>query len=154
MLSPYSIITSDCDRNFSFQTSLGDVYFVYFTEFCLTKRNGQVLMVISFGFSCTEKSLKTTYDPRIKSTICFILKSFLERNKDEAIVYLCLNNDGKAQYRHRIFNQWFTSFHNVYDKHEIILNDFYASIIHLSTNQRKEEIIDSFEYTVKIFFKT
>lgn len=95
MLSPYSIITSDCDRNFSFQTSLGDVYFVYFTEFCLTKRNGQVLMVISFGFSCTEKSLKTTYDPRIKSTICFILKSFLERNKDEAIVYLCLTMMGK-----------------------------------------------------------
>ncbi len=155
MLSPYNISAAADKKSYQFETSSGDLYFAYFTEFSLTKRDGSDLIIFCFGFNCRKADTllldKIKYDPRIELTILFLINRFFEENGEHAILYLCLNNDGKAKYRHRTFNRWFNKLNESLIKHQIILPDFYSSIVLLKSNPLKDEIINTFEHTVRIY---
>jgi len=58
----------------------------------------------------TENQIKTTvnrYDGRIKATIIHILDEFFKRNKDNAILYTCLTEDGMSRNRRDYLGRWF-----------------------------------------------
>ena len=156
MLSPYNISASSDKKSYEFETSSGDLYLAYFTEFSLTKPDGSELLIVCFGFSChkafTPTPVKIKYDPKIELTIVFLINSFFKKNDENAILYLCLNNDEKAKYRHRTFNRWFKNLDKDFIKHQIIANDFYGSILLQKSNPFKEEIISAFKYTVNIYW--
>jgi hypothetical protein len=154
LLSPYSVSTSLDEKSYQFETSSGALYFAYFSEFILTKADYGELNIFSFGFSRsgTGISVKSKYDPRIRLTVLFLINNFFKLNSKNSILYLCLNNDGKAKYRHRTFNQWFGDLDRKFIKHQIVSNDFYSSIILLKSNPLKEEIINAFKHTINIYW--
>ena len=83
---------------YKFITSSGDVYIAYFTEFILLDPSEQEISVVSFGFTCkrADEEKRQHYDNKVKHTIIHIIEAFFNEQTENAILYICMNNDGKA----------------------------------------------------------
>ncbi len=67
------------------------------------------LTVSYFSLSSPDWSSRSKHmsDPNIRETVFQIMKNFLTRN-DQALLYICEGNDGRARYRHKLFDLWFS----------------------------------------------
>lgn len=148
----YEVIASVDKKDYKFYTTSGDLYLLYFTDFTLLNITNTETKVLSVGFNCTKNNVRNIYDPRIKSILISLMQSLFEDDEQSILFYICLNNDGKAKYRNRTFNRWFRN-NDDFVKHQIIIDDFYCSIILRATHPNLYEIIDAFEYTIKTYWQ-
>ena len=139
---------------YRFVTLAGDIYIAYFTEFILLDRSGRDISVVSFGFNCqrANQDKRHPYDSKVKQTIIYIIKEFFDDQDENAILYLCINNDGKARERQIIFNTWYNEFNEDFEKHNSSevhgKLGFYGSILFKRSNPNKQKLIDSFYFTI------
>lgn len=142
---------------YKFITSSGDIYVAYFTEFVLLDPSEQEVSVVSFGFNCSraDENKRRSYDNRIKRTIIHIIETFFYDQNDNAILYLCINNDEKARNRHITFCKWYNEFGESFEKHSSSevhgKLGFYSSILFKKKNPNKQKLIDSFYFTINIW---
>lgn len=141
-------------KDYKFRTTSGNLYFLFFTDFTLTNSIGNELKILSVGFTCIKNSSQSFYDPKVSLTLISLIKSLFEHDEQNVLFYICLNNDGKAKYRNRTFNQWFRKNDDAYIKHQIIIADFYCSILLRADHPNLYEIINAFEYTIKTYWQT
>lgn len=94
---------------------------------------------------------KYKYDSsKTKSTICHILSSYFEKNKENFIFFICDFSDDRHNCRNRLFNIWFNSYYSnsdyiKFDSQSEIEDSIYLySIILLKNNPMKNRIEDVF----------
>jgi len=120
----------------------------------LQDKNGTEVPALSFGFSCklANEENPQRYDVKIKHTIIYIVNEFFGAQPADAILYLCMNQDGKAKNRHITFDIWFKEAAEELEKHnspdESAKHNFYGSILVKSTNPYKQRYIDAFYFTI------
>jgi len=139
---------------YRFITTSGDIYITYFTEFTLLDPSGEDITAMSFGFTCNraDEEKRQHYDSKVKHTLIDIIQTFFNKQDENAILYFCMNNDGKARNRQITFNRWFLEFseniekHNSSDAHGKL--GFYGSILFKKDNLRKQKLIESFYFTL------
>lgn len=70
-----------------------------------------------------------------------------------ALLYLCMNQDGKAKSRHITFGRWFKEAADELEKHdapqESSTQGFYCSIILKSFDPNKQRFLDAFYFTLE-----
>jgi hypothetical protein len=153
----YEINRSEDGTTYHFITSSGNTYIAYFTEFTLQDENGAEVPALSFGFSCklTNEEKPQRYDVKIKHTIIYIVNEFFGAQPADAILYLCMNQDGKAKNRHITFDRWFKEASEELEKYnspnESAKHNFYGSILVKSTNPDKQKFIDAFYFTIEVW---
>jgi len=138
---------------YKFTTSSDDIYIAYFTEFTMLDSDENELTVVSFGFTCKRSGQnRQRYDSKVKHTIVRIINNFFDTQPEDAILYICMTNDGKARNRHITFNNWYHELNNGLEKHssssEHGKQGFYASILFKSNNPQKKRLISSFYFTI------
>ena len=96
MSALYEINRNEYVTSYHFITSSGNTYIAYFTEFTLQDKNGAEVPSLSFGFLCklANEEKPQRYDIKIKHTIIYIVNEFFNAQPAEAILYLCMNQDG------------------------------------------------------------
>jgi hypothetical protein len=149
----YKIHLLEDGSGYQFKTSSGDVYVAYFTEFTLLDSEENEIPVVSFGFACKRSTEeKPRYDSKVKQTIVYIIQDFFNKQPDDAVLYMCMNNDGKARSRHVTFNNWYRELNTDLEKHssssEQGNSGFYGSILLKSNNPNKKKLIASFYFTI------
>ncbi|PWK79975.1 hypothetical protein LX99_00436 [Mucilaginibacter oryzae] len=152
MYDRYSV-EFDEGEEYRFTTSSGDLYIAYFTEFVLLDPSGTEIKVLSFGFTRKQAiETKKRYDSKVKHTIVFIINHFFEKQPDDAVLYMCMTNDGKARNRNVTFNNWYHELNSNLEKHssssELGRGGFYASILFKVNNPNKRRLISSFYFTI------
>jgi hypothetical protein len=145
-------------EGYKFTNNKGDEYYAYFTPFSLKTPEDEVIETISFGFECKRfgSQKRQVYDERTKLTIIHIIHNYFKVNGDNALLYICLNNDGKARQRNVTFNRWFTELGQGYERHKSKIEterlNFYSSILVKKSNTKKKKFIDAFNYTIDFWF--
>ncbi|MFW0715738.1 DUF6169 family protein [Pedobacter sp. N23S346] len=154
MSARYEINRNEDGTSYQFITFSGNTYIAYFTEFSLQDKDGNEIPTVSFGFYCklANDEKPQRFDAKIKRTIIYIINEFFRIQPAEAILYLCMNQGGKAKNRHITFDRWFKEAGEDLEKHdavdELTEPSFYSSIIIKSTNPEKQKFIDAFYYTI------
>lgn len=152
MSAPYDIEQADDGTSYKFATTSGLVYVAYFTEFALLDVNNQEVQVVSFGFACDLPDKVKRHDSRVKLTIVHIVEEFFAARSDDALLYMCMDGDGKGRNRYITFGRWFREAGSQLEKYNFASKDpgarFYSSIILNSRNPQKQRIIDAFYYTI------
>ena len=94
-LNPYEIV--DIDGGYSFTTSIGLVYQVFFYKYI------EGCPIYSFSFDVTNKDCirEKKGDNRIKVTIYSILERFFELDEN-ALIYVCDSLDGREKGRFKL----------------------------------------------------
>ena len=110
--------------------------------------------VVSFGFTCkrANEERRLRYDERVKHTIIHLVREFFSTQNAKAILYMCINNDGKARNRNITFNKWYNALTEDIEKHDSLEShgklDFYCSILIEKSNPNKQKLIASFYFTI------
>lgn len=157
-MHPYKFSISPDALSYEFVTTNGLGYIVYFTVFYLMDEEMEDVDLYSFGFDCkTPARERNEYDPRTRDTIIFILQDFFKQRNEDAIIYICQNNDNKSAGRNKLFDKWFLEFSDIFEKHnsEELYNryHFYSSIIVSKLNPFKQKFIDAFHFTISYWLK-
>jgi Family of unknown function (DUF6169) len=157
-LHPYKFTISPDRLGYEFSTANGIGYVVYFNEFFLMDRDMQDVCLYSFGFDYkASSSNRIEYDRKIKDTVIFILQDFFRQRNEDAIIYICQNNDSKSRGRSKLFDNWFLEFSDTFEKYdsEELYNryHFYSSIIASKYNPVKQKLIDAFYFTISYWLK-
>lgn len=153
MSARYNVELLEEGNVYKFNTSSGDIYIAYFTEFIMLDPDENEVTVISFGFTCKRSGRhRQRYDSKVKHTIVHIINIFFANQPNDAILYMCMTNDGKARNRHIIFNNWYHELNNGLEKHssssEHGKKGFYASILFKSNNPQKMRLISAFYFAI------
>lgn len=154
MSSPYKLEKLDNGSGYKFVTSSGNVYTAYFTDFTLLDPSADELSVISFGFYCErfDEGENLRHDSRIKQTIIFIVEAFFNEQPENAVLYICVNSDGKARNRQITFSSWFNQFSKDIEKYDAPQAlgdlDFYGALLLRKDNPHKQKMIDAFYFTI------
>lgn len=152
MSAHYDVVKADDGSSYQFTTTSGITYVAYFTEFTLMEANGDELQAISFGFTCDRLYGVKRHDGRVRPTIVHIIEEFFDAQPDDALLYMCMDNDGRGRNRHITFGRWFKEVDGALEKHSFASKDpqegFYSSIIIKSNNPQKQRMIDAFYYTI------
>lgn len=156
MLARYDTVLLGDGGGYQFTTSDGDVYIAYFTEFTLIDSGQNEILATSFGFANKAGNSGHRYDVKIKNTIVHLIKEFFENQDDAAILYICINNDGRERNRHITFGRWFNEMNSEFERYsslgEHAKAGFYSSIIFKSTNQRRLKLIEAFYFTIAYYW--
>lgn len=152
MSARYEVERAIDGTSYNFKTSSGITYFAYFTEFVLLDSIEQELNIVSFGFTCDRMEAVKRYDTKVKQTIIHIIEGFFASQPDNAVLYMCMDNDGKSRNRHITFGCWFREIESDLEKHNFTAKDpkagFYSSLLLKSSNPEKERLIDAFYFTI------
>ncbi len=141
---PYKISKSS-DWDYTFVTQHGIIYHAYFVDF--SNYHPSFRNVYTFNIE-PEGTAKHPIDYRIALTVVFILRQFFEA-KENAMIMICDNLDGKEKKRESLFQRWF----NRYNDGSIIKFDasaetedytLYVSIYLRKDNPNTAELIQSF----------
>lgn len=102
----------------------------------------------SFSFE-HNSSVKLSYDYKIQTTICYILKRFFDNNLN-SVIYVCDSADGRELARNRLFDKWHKCFTVIFiERHSVNLTtldyNLCASLFVLSSNPNKEVVIKAFK---------
>lgn len=157
MSAHYEVNRNKDGTSYHFTTSSGNIYIAYFTEFTLQDKNYGEVPILSFGFLCKKINLEKQqrYDEKIKYTIIYIINEFFRAQPNDAILYLCMNQDGKAKNRHITFDRWFKEAANNLEKHDApeksAAQGFYSFIVLKSENLDKQKFIDAFYFTINLW---
>jgi len=156
LLTRYDTILLSKGGGYQFTTSDGDVYIAYFTEFTLIDSNQNEILATSFGFANKEGNKSHRHDVKIKNTIIHLIMEFFENQDDAAILYICINNDGRERNRHITFGRWFNEMNKDFERYsslgEHAKAGFYSSIIFKNTNPRRLKLIESFYFTIAYYW--
>ena len=148
----YNIERAADGASYTFQTTSGITYFAYFTEFALLEADEQEVNVVSFGFTCDSFNPIQRHDTKVKQTIIHIVNEYFKSKPDAAVLYMCMNNDGKGRNRHVTFSRWFNESESELEKYDFASKNtgggFYSSIILKSANPDKEKLIAAFYFTI------
>ncbi|RKR85685.1 hypothetical protein BDD43_5956 [Mucilaginibacter gracilis] len=156
MLSLYKIYPEK--EGYRFTTTNGDEYYAYFTPFTLQTPYHTTTDIVSFGFECKRRNAQTKplYDECTARTIVHIINNYFKLNGDNALLYICLNNDDFARHRNLIFGKWFNEFGRGYERHksDAITGEmnFYSSILIKEDNPEKIKLIEAFYFTINYWF--
>ena len=153
MSARYEVEIPPDGAGYKFTTSSGDIYIAYFTEFILLDPSEQEISVVSFSFNRKRADEKRQrHDNKVKHTIIHIIKEFFNEQTENAILYICMNSDGKARNRQITFNGWYNEFSEDFEKHNSSEAHgklgFYGSILFKKNNPSKQKLIDSFYFTI------
>ena len=141
---PYKIDKSS-DWDYTFITQHGIIYHAYFVDFSNYHPNFR--NVYTFNIE-PETNQTHSIDPRIAQTVVYILRQFF-KSKENAMIMVCDNLDGKEKKREILFQRWFKR----YNDGSIIkfdasaeTNDYtlYVSIYLRKDNPNTTELIQSF----------
>ena len=100
LLHPYNY--SQCDElMYEFTTIHGDVYVAYFIDMAVYSPHFN--NVYTFNFE-SRNEVNSPQDERIADTICSIVGTIFEDNKN-AVIIICDNTDNREQGRNRLFQQ-------------------------------------------------
>ena len=152
MSARYNVDKAADGVSYQFTTTSCITYVAYFTEFTLLTPHEQEIDAISFGFTCNKASEVKRHGGKVKQTIIHIIEDFFEAQPDDALLYMCMNSEGKGRNRHITFGRWFRDAGDNLEKHNSISKnseeEFYISIILKTTNPKKEKLIEAFYYTI------
>ena len=112
----YSYIQEQDDDDvisYSFLTSHGLLYYVYFDPYEYNDHIGRYPHLLNsgygFGFHRMSKGKGWINDPKTGETISKIIFDFIEdRGNDVVLLYHCDYSDAKQKGRDKIFNNWYT----------------------------------------------
>ncbi len=146
-------------EGFQFTNLAGDDYYVYLTTYSLldpkkVKAEGYI-DVFMLGFSCKRLNLTTNprFDARTKASILKIINSYLNLYPNQAFVYVCDNQDGRARNRRITFGRWFRESKKGYLRIQSHLqyegSDWFSSLIVSRDNPDKKKYIDAYNYTLR-----
>jgi hypothetical protein len=151
-LQPYNYTVFKPD-NYSFTTDSGVEYICYFTPYSEYFQNhpGVAPYIFAFNLELKDKKAKTKgIDKRIADTVITIAGDFLEA-RNNAMVYVCDNWDGRELARARKFKSWFDYYTHSSSKIIQISTSFEAGgmMIHSAMlihkkNKRKKEFTDAY----------
>ena len=138
-LSPYDIV--NIDGGYSFTTSIGLVYQVYFYKYI----DGLPIYSFSFDVTNSENFEEKKMDSRIRITICHILKRFFELD-ERAMIYVCDSLDGREKGRYKLFSSWYIPYQDEYDNYSMVNEEigFYSAMIVRKDNILKQHLFDQF----------
>jgi hypothetical protein len=145
-------------EGYKFVNNSGDEYYAYFTPFTLKYSENETIETVSFGFECKrhDSSKRQVYDEYTKLTIVHVINEYFNKNGDNALLYICLNIDGKARHRNITFNKWFRELGQEYERYksktETEQLNFFSSILIKKDNQQKEKFTKAFEFTIDFWF--
>lgn len=154
--SLYSL--SPSKGGYIFTNTAGDGYYTYFTPFTLQAKDTAPIETVSFGFECkrVNPDKRQVYDDKAKRTIVHIIKNYFDKSNGNALLYICLNSDGKARHRNIIFGKWFKELGQGYERHKSKVEtenlDFFSSILVKVDNPKKKSIINAFHFTIDYWF--
>jgi hypothetical protein len=156
LLSLYNL--QQFKEGYKFINNSGDEYYAYFTPFTLKSSDNEIIETVSFGFECkrSDPEKRQVYDEKTKLTIIYIINEYFKKNGDNALLYICLNNDGKARHRNITFNKWFRELGQDYERYKSKIEteqlNFFSSILVKKDNRQKEKFINVFEVTINFWF--
>ncbi len=151
-LQPYNFEVLKPDY-YTFTTDSEDIYECYFSSFAAYFPNYPGVAPFIFGFNLdllTKPAKRKGIDKRIADTVITIAGDFLEA-RNNAMVYVCDNWDGKEGARARKFKSWFNYYDHPSSKIIQISTSFEAGsmMIHSAMlihkkNKRKKEFSDAY----------
>ena len=106
-LLPYKI-TEERNLFYSFTTEQGVVYHVYFLDYTIYFPD--FTNIYTFNIE-REDDVPHPIDRRIAVTVAYVLQQFFE-HKENAVVMVCDNLDGKELKRARLFSRWFLQYND------------------------------------------
>jgi hypothetical protein len=148
----YSFSGNSASGSYNFTTDFGIIVDVFFEEgaYIFPKYPNFKELTYQFGIRTTEP---VKGDPKVKSTIIYILYSHFAVNPNSILIWICDNLDGKHLLRNRKFNSWFL---DCQDRDYVKLNteiivesedgstSSFVSIVYLQDNPHAEEITAAF----------
>jgi len=105
------VFVFNTDNGVTYEFEINQVGETYFPE---SLSLHQICYEISLNY---YESLKTKQDERICLTVIRIVKSLLL--KGYILIFICDSLDKKQKGRHRLFNQWFIRYGEMFEKHDI-----------------------------------
>ncbi len=92
----------------------------------------------------------------VKMTLIKLIDDFFIAKGGEAVLYLCLNNDGKGKSRQAMFGKWFKDFKGNYERHQSSAKHepkgFYGAVLLRTDNPIKAKIVQAFHYTIDYYW--
>jgi len=160
LYGPYDVDVTLDGNGYQFISARGDHYLVYFTAFFLTQEVGADIEVVSFSFTCkrADEHAHNRHDPRVKATLRSLVEQFFEKNGDNALLYLCMNDNRSARSRSITFSRWFNESNKDqrYERYKSPTKyaklGFYSSLILKKANPNREAILAAFNYTIDIYW--
>jgi hypothetical protein len=154
--SPYIVHVGGGD-SLKFLTGAGDLYEAAFYRDTVVFGG---LPVNHFHLRAPERARdgKHVYDPKVRETVFQILSNFLSRNQ-EAVVYICDDDDGMNEHRYRLFAAWFLLADRLLEERFIVRPVEYRServfvyggMICRSDNPAKEQYFEALERYMRLF---
>lgn len=150
----YPVIVNEDGNEYSFTTSLGFQYSVYFLpakEDYFSDYPEMPDDIYLFGFSLLNGTdNQRIFDEKIAKTICGILIEFFS-NHENVIIFICDSTDKRERHRNITFNKWFHHFDvdSLFEKIDKVLeydtlNRYYLSLLYRKDNPKKELYLKAF----------
>ncbi len=150
----YPVTVNEEGNEYSFTTSLGFQYSVYFLPVKEDYFSDYPEMpddIFLFGFSLLNGiDEQRVFDENIAKTICSILMEFFS-NHENVIIFICDSTDKRERQRNIIFNKWFHHFDidSLFEKIDKVLeydtlNRYYLSLLYRKDNPKKELYLKAF----------
>lgn len=151
-LSHYTItLTKNSDYEFTTKSKVK--YRVYFDS-----KSGGIFpeskldkLAVFFGFNCEPEFNpgESEYDPKVGSTIMYIIANFLVKNPKKVLGYVCSTKDAQDRCRQILFSKWYNSspLSKKFKLHKSVLSDNYCGLLYDSNHPKLdliEEHLDAF----------
>ncbi len=157
MLNHYS--WTETAEGYEFNTIQDLEFLVYFTDFFLQRPDLQEdIHVNSLGITCRQGDSfdVNRKDGLIQLTVTAIVLDYFEKNPAQSVLYLCMT-DGKQRERRITFGRWFHEYQGgEFEKYdcdpELAKQGLQASIILRADHAQKNQLVDSFHYTISEWF--
>lgn len=111
----------------------------------------------AYWFNLTNRSQKASPgDPKIRSTIIFIIEEFFRTNPD-ILLYMCDSADDQQAMRSRLFLRWFNAYgqqDEYYTRTEMIMDEEeenYIAIIVKRSHPQFQIVVDTFDKQIAMF---
>lgn len=149
MSSPLPYLLKDSDTGFIFETDLGLLYEISFTDDSgyLTESSFSSINPV-FSFTITHLSGQIQpKDPRIEQTIISALYQTFESLPTAVVSYVCSLDNNQEIARNRLFHSWYLKTGKDYFvklDHTIIDDRIYSSVIFRSDHPARDEIKNLF----------
>ncbi|MGY4384736.1 hypothetical protein ACVWYN_001770 [Pedobacter sp. UYP24] len=88
-------------------------------------------------------------------TILSVVEEFYGRNGENALLYICLANDGFARNRHITFNKWFkyVANHGDYIREQTGEKEgLYCTLLLKKANPDRIKLIEAFHHTIRVYW--
>ena len=157
MFVRYEINSAKDGTSYHFVTDSGNIYTAYFTEFILLNDEGIDIPVLSFGIAChlANEDKPQVRDLKIRNTVIHIIDKVFSLQPENAVLYICLDSDGRGKTRHATFERWFDHVENPIERYDAPeaceKNGYYSSMLIRPENPEKSKYISAFYFTISYY---